>query len=86
MSNEKGSLSEEDEALGMSVEEFVREKLLANLKPTTAKNRVAKPTTRITLRATAPAFLPAWYPPAEYTNSFEPKDTGSSSERESRRQ
>jgi hypothetical protein len=70
ISNEKTSLPEEDEGLAMSMEAFVREKLLASLKPTEAEHRIAKPTTRGILRATAPKFPPAWYPPAGYTNSF----------------
>jgi hypothetical protein len=84
MSNEKISLLEQDEGS-------------ACLKPTKADHRIPETTTSSTLKATALAFPPAlklvaslldtlngppWYPPAEYTNSFKPKNTGSSLKRE----
>jgi hypothetical protein len=80
MSNGKASLPKDDEGLGMTMEEFVREKLTTTLRPASNKDEVSKPITDSTLRPVTPGFSqPSKLdPPAEPTNRLKPNNLGQS--------
>jgi hypothetical protein len=94
-SGTKSSFQDDNGLGGITMDEFVRERLNASPKPASAENGVSRPATVTKLKHTALVVHPEsdldafptvihyglWYPPAKYTNRFKRKSTGSSCEK-----